>query len=162
MWITFELNNRLRSIFAFENDQKSLKCLVHNEYGFRPFSIRSWSLRLRSISATWGYVSALLDKILKQRPRFLGCNCLCKDTVPTRYWLKLLCLPQQLKYFFLCSSHLWFSYIYSHLFITSRVYIETNIMISPQLALSSVGSAEVKGLSPVQAWFFSGRSSTTV
>ena len=28
---------------------------------------------------------------------------------------------------------------------------ETNIMISPQLALSSVGSAEVKGLSPVQA-----------
>ena len=55
------------------------ECLVHNEYGFLPFSVRFWPLWLKKFtSATWGYVPALYDKIMKQHPGFLAC--LCKDT----------------------------------------------------------------------------------
>ena len=72
------------------------ECLVHNEYGFLLFYFRSWPLWLmKSTSATRGYVSALYDKIMKQRPGFLAC--LCKDTVPTRYQLKLLCFHAAFK-----------------------------------------------------------------
>ena len=64
---------------------------------FLPFSLRFWPLWLsKSTSATWGYFSALYDKIMKQRSGLLAC--LYKDTAPTRYWLKLLCFPQHLKY----------------------------------------------------------------
>ena len=70
-----------------------LNCLIHNEYGLFPDSFRFWPLWLKnSTSATWGYFSALYDKIMKQGPGFFVC--LCKDTVPTRYWLKLLCFLQ--------------------------------------------------------------------
>ena len=67
------------------------------EYGFLPCSFIFWPLGLKkSTSAAWGYVSALCDKIMKQRPGFLAC--LCKDTVPTRYWLKLLCFLQTMTF----------------------------------------------------------------
>ena len=74
----------------------ALREKTNNEYGFLPSSFRFWPLWLKkSTSAAWGYVSTLCDKIMKRRPGFLAC--LCKDVVPTKNWLKLLCFLQYLK-----------------------------------------------------------------
>ena len=40
-----------------------------------------------------------------------------------------------------CSSHIWFSYIYSHWFITTRIYYEPTQRTAPSWFISSVGGA---------------------
>ena len=119
LWITFGLNNRLRSIIAFEMTRNfsrdyfssvnfpsqmcnmrsssfrcvlKCRCFVLNEFGFFAIFFRRKSpLVLHEVMSLHSTI-----KIMKQRPGFLAC--LCKDTAPTRYWLKLLCFPQHLNY----------------------------------------------------------------
>ena len=42
-------------------------------------------------------------------------------------------------HFFNCSSHIWISYIYSHLFTTSQVYLEPTLGPAPSWLVNSVG-----------------------
>ena len=42
-------------------------------------------------------------------------------------------------HFFNCSSHIWISYIYSHLFTTSQVYLEPTLWPAPSWLVNSVG-----------------------
>ena len=77
---------------------------------------------------------------VKELNSLMHLHCLLRQNIGPyfHYCLSTVHYYEDHVHFFVRSSHVWFSYLYSHFHTTPRVYLETNIMTSSSWLVQSV------------------------
>ena len=77
---------------------------------------------------------------VKELNSLMHLHCLLRQNIGPyfHYCLSTVHYYEDHVHFFVRSSHVWFSYLYSHFHTTPRVYLETNIMTSSSWLVQTV------------------------